>query len=67
MRRLAVLAIAGFVVAVVAYDVAVWLSFRMLGNPDELSPAHRRLLDRVGDWDEDVLAYAKRPLVYGLR
>lgn len=48
MRRLgilAVLAVAGFVVAILAYLAAVAISFRMLGNPDELSAAHRRLLD----------------------
>jgi hypothetical protein len=42
-RILAAIAILGL--GALAYVAAVEISFRMLGNCDELSPAHRQLLD----------------------
>ncbi len=49
MKRLAawlVALVVGLSIGLGLYLAAVWLSFRWLGNRDELTPAHRRLLDR---------------------
>lgn len=45
-----VVATAGAYIALVGLEaIAAWWAFRVLGNRDELSPAHRQLLDG-GEW-----------------